>query len=63
MQMFAKRPCLGWMPLRDGRLSDLVWITYEQVNTKSLQFGSGLLSLVERVSPLRHEISTETKLK
>ncbi len=47
--MFEGRPCLGWLPLREGRLSDIVWLTYGQLYAKSLQFGSGLRSLVDQV--------------
>lgn len=48
-EMFEGRPCLGWMPLKNGRLGDLVWLTYGQVYAKSLQFGSGLRALVDPV--------------
>jgi hypothetical protein len=49
-RMFEGRPCLGWLPLREGRrLSDIVWLTYGQLYAKSLQFGSGLRSLVDQV--------------
>jgi acyl-CoA synthetase (AMP-forming)/AMP-acid ligase II len=47
--MFDDRPCLGWLPVKNGRLAEVVWLTYGQIYAKCLHFGSGLRSLVEQV--------------
>ncbi|KAI8374527.1 uncharacterized protein BYT42DRAFT_576678 [Radiomyces spectabilis] len=52
LEISKNRPCLGHRPLKaNGQRGEYVWQTYDEVAKRITYFGSGLVQLLQQISP------------